>query len=229
MDILHHDFIPLNNKDDLIDDSSDEGLTPKPSYQSQKIDGIANKKIVTTSSGEQHPISTQILKTTSGQFVILQPNQGTVPISSLGNKILSSGNIIFSSLSSTTASKNTKPSFVNANQISGNQIRQISNLNPGQTQFRTLQLKQPISLSSDSQNSGVTKVILTSQPGNNLSQQLRLISSQANANGNNNQNQNQQSHQTLQTNNANASKLSFQFQPFGLSLSSKNVVQSPTK
>lgn len=75
MDILHHDFIPLNNKDDLIDDSSDEGLTPKPSYQSQKIDGIANKKIVTTSSGEQQPISTQILKTTSGQFVILQPNQ----------------------------------------------------------------------------------------------------------------------------------------------------------
>lgn len=75
MDILHHDFIPLNNKDDLIDDSSNEGLTPKPSYQSQKIDGIAKQKNVTSSSGEQQQISTQILKTTSGQFVILQPNQ----------------------------------------------------------------------------------------------------------------------------------------------------------
>ncbi|XP_064113891.1 protein lin-54 homolog isoform X2 [Macrobrachium nipponense] len=127
--------------------------------------------------------SPQLIKSSLGQFVVLQQNQNSISLGSLSNRIMTSSGHI-TTMAGLGNSNSNKQVVVNTTQLGGSlraQPTMVMAQPVVQTpQVRTVQLKQ--AQQSQSQNSGtVTKVIITSQAGgvSSLSgQQLRLVTSQ---------------------------------------------------
>ncbi|XP_068228986.1 protein lin-54 homolog isoform X2 [Palaemon carinicauda] len=140
-----------------------------------------------SSEGSAHQIVSegpQLIKSSLGQFVVLQQNQNSISLGSLSNRIMTSSGHITTMAGLGNNNSNNKQVVVNTSQLGGS-LRAQPTMVMAQPvvqspQVRTVQLKQ--AQQSQSQNSGtVTKVIITSQAGGVSSlggQQLRLVTSQ---------------------------------------------------
>ncbi|XP_042882211.1 protein lin-54 homolog isoform X3 [Penaeus japonicus] len=164
----------------------------------------------------------QVIKSSLGQFVVLQQNQNSLSLGSMNNRIITSGGQVVTTMSGLGNSNSNKPVVVNAAQLGGALRQQIVVTQPATVpqQVRTVQVKQP--QQTQSHNSGtVTKVIITSQAGGSLGslggQQVRLVTSQSGTGGGS-QMVPSPTKFTLQ-----------QAQQMGLISPSKTVSQSPNK
>ncbi|XP_037794128.1 uncharacterized protein LOC119589603 [Penaeus monodon] len=111
----------------------------------------------------------QVIKSSLGQFVVLQQNQNSLSLGSMNNRIITSGGQVVTTMSGLGNSNSNKPVVVNAAQLGGALRQQIVVTQPATVpqQVRTVQVKQP--QQTQSHNSGtVTKVIITSQAGGSL-------------------------------------------------------------
>ncbi|XP_042213705.1 protein lin-54 homolog isoform X2 [Homarus americanus] len=126
----------------------------------------------------------QVIKSNLAQFVVLQQNQNSISLGSVGNRIITSGGQVVSTVAGLSNSINSKPVVVNTSQLGGTLRQQMVVTQPTQQtqQVRTVQFRQaPQTLSH---NIGtVTKVIITSQAGGGIGtmggQQVRLVTSQS--------------------------------------------------
>ncbi|XP_027231035.1 protein lin-54 homolog isoform X3 [Penaeus vannamei] len=164
----------------------------------------------------------QVIKSSLGQFVVLQQNQNSLSLGSMNNRIITSGGQVVTTMSGLGNSNSNKPVVVNAAQLGGALRQQIVVTQPATVpqQVRAVQVKQP--QQTQSHNSGtVTKVIITSQAGGSLGslggQQVRLVTSQSGTGG---------STQMVPS----PTKFTLQqAQQMGLISPSKTVSQSPNK
>ncbi|XP_063595134.1 protein lin-54 homolog isoform X2 [Penaeus indicus] len=164
----------------------------------------------------------QVIKSSLGQFVVLQQNQNSLSLGSMNNRIITSGGQVVTTMSGLGNSNSNKPVVVNAAQLGGALRQQIVVTQPATVpqQVRTVQVKQP--QQTQSHNSGtVTKVIITSQAGGSFGslggQQVRLVTSQSGTGG---------STQMVPS----PTKFTLQqAQQMGLISPSKTVSQSPNK
>ena len=115
LDLLQHSQIghDLLMNDALMDSSP--CVSPKNFLNTNAEDSASQSTSVL--SGDSMSNTTQILKTSSGQFVILQPNQNSLPMGATTVRV--SNNPMFSSTS--------KPIVVNSNQL--NTTKQVSSFN----------------------------------------------------------------------------------------------------
>ncbi|XP_063865474.1 protein lin-54 homolog isoform X3 [Scylla paramamosain] len=125
----------------------------------------------------------QLIKSSLGQFVVLQQNQqNNISIGSMANRIITSGGQVVSTVSGPSSSNNSKPVVVNTSQLSGG-VRQQMVVTSQAHPVRTVQFKQSSQTQSHNSSGTVTKVIISSQAGGGMSnigsQQVRLITSQS--------------------------------------------------
>ncbi|XP_063856873.1 protein lin-54 homolog isoform X6 [Scylla paramamosain] len=125
----------------------------------------------------------QLIKSSLGQFVVLQQNQqNNISIGSMANRIITSGGQVVSTVSGPSSSNNSKPVVVNTSQLSGG-VRQQMVVTSQAHPVRTVQFKQSSQTQSHNSSGTVTKVIIGSQAGGGMSnigsQQVRLITSQS--------------------------------------------------
>ncbi|XP_045584200.1 protein lin-54 homolog isoform X1 [Procambarus clarkii] len=158
-------------------------------------DGGTTAVLATVSSdgdNTSHQIVTdapQIIKSSLGQFVVLQQNQqNSISLGSMGNRIITSGGQVVSTVGGLSNTSNNKPVMVNTSHLGGTLRQQmvVTQPSPQTQQVRTVQFKQ--APQTQSLNSGtVTKVIITSQAGGTLGtmggQQLQLVTSQSGGGG----------------------------------------------
>ncbi|KAK8373216.1 hypothetical protein O3P69_015544 [Scylla paramamosain] len=125
----------------------------------------------------------QLIKSSLGQFVVLQQNQqNNISIGSMANRIITSGGQVVSTVSGPSSSNNSKLVVVNTSQLSGG-VRQQMVVTSQAHPVRTVQFKQSSQTQSHNSSGTVTKVITSSQAGGGMSnigsQQVRLITSQS--------------------------------------------------
>ncbi|MPC26917.1 hypothetical protein E2C01_020068 [Portunus trituberculatus] len=125
----------------------------------------------------------QLIKSSLGQFVVLQQNQqNNISIGSMGNRIITSGGQVVSTVPGPSGGNNSKPVVVNTSQLSGG-VRQQMVVTSQAHPVRTVQFKQSSQTQSHNSSGTVTKVIISSQAGGGMSniggQQVRLITSQS--------------------------------------------------
>ncbi|XP_063857920.1 uncharacterized protein LOC135099488 isoform X2 [Scylla paramamosain] len=90
----------------------------------------------------------QLIKSSLGQFVVLQQNQNNISIGSMANRIITSGGQVVSTVSGPSSSNNSKPVVVNTSQLSGGVRQQMvvtSQAHPVQTEHQTRFLQEPSS------------------------------------------------------------------------------------
>ncbi|XP_071525010.1 protein lin-54 homolog isoform X3 [Panulirus ornatus] len=127
----------------------------------------------------------QVIKSSLGQFVVLQQNQNSISLGSMSNRIITSGGQVVTTVGGlSNSSSNNKPVVVNTSQLGGTLRQQmvVTQPTPQTQQVRTVQFKQ--APQTQSHNSGtVTKVIITSQASGGIGsmggQQVRLVTSQS--------------------------------------------------
>ncbi|XP_063882858.1 uncharacterized protein LOC135112375 isoform X2 [Scylla paramamosain] len=90
----------------------------------------------------------QLIKSSLGQFVVLQQNQNNISIGSMANRIITSGGQVVSTVSGPSSSNNSKPVVVNTSQLSGGVRQQMvvtSQAHPVWTEHQTRFLQEPSS------------------------------------------------------------------------------------
>ncbi|XP_063855111.1 uncharacterized protein LOC135097245 isoform X1 [Scylla paramamosain] len=91
----------------------------------------------------------QLIKSSLGQFVVLQQNQqNNISIGSMANRIITSGGQVVSTVSGPSSSNNSKPVVVNTSQLSGGVRQQMvvtSQAHPVRTEHQTRFLQEPSS------------------------------------------------------------------------------------
>ncbi|XP_063854719.1 protein lin-54 homolog isoform X5 [Scylla paramamosain] len=111
----------------------------------------------------------QLIKSSLGQFVVLQQNQqNNISIGSMANRIITSGGQVVSTVSGPSSSNNSKPVVVNTSQLSGG-VRQQMVVTSQAHPVRTVQFKQSSQTQSHNSSGTVTKVIIGSQAGGGMS------------------------------------------------------------